>query len=167
MATLITPEFRASFVFLVEPRLPPNPGPGAKPAYSLAVAIPKSEKKFLAQLDQAIEDTAKEKWGKIPPKLKTPLRDGDEEERPEFEDCIVFNTKSEARPQIVDTDLQEIIDPDVLYSGAWYRVSVNPFAWDHPTGGKGVSFGLNNVMWVKDDEPYSGRKKAAEDFANV
>ena len=76
----------------------------------------------------------------------------------------MFSVKSATRPGVVDTDLQPIIDPEELYSGAYYRASINPFAWDHPTGGKGVSFGLNYVMKVRDGEPFSGRKAAEEDF---
>jgi len=158
---IITPEFRGSYVTLTEPR---PPAEGQKPVYSMVVVIPKSNTEFLEKLENAIEETAKAKFGKLPPKLKSTLRDGDEEEKEEFKDSIIFNVKSATRPGVVDTDLQPIIDPEELYSGAWYRASINPFAWDHPTGGKGVSFGLNNVMKVRDDEPFSGRKTADEDF---
>lgn len=160
--TLITPEFRGSFVTLVEPR---PPAEGQKPVYSIVIVIPKTEEAFLERLEQAVEAAAVAKFGKVPPKLKTTLRDGDDEERDEWKDCVIFNAKSATRPGVVDSDLQPVMDPDDLYSGAWYRVSLNPFAWEHPTGGKGVSFGLNNVMKVKDDEAFSGRKGAGEDFA--
>ena len=159
--TLITPEFRGSFVTLVEPR---PPAEGQKPVYSIVIVIPKTETAFLERLEQAVEEAAKAKFGKVPPRLKTTLRDGDDEDRPEFEGCVIFNAKSANRPGVVDSDLQPILDPDELYSGAYYRASINPFAWDHPTGGKGVSFGLNNVMKTRDGEPFSGRKSADEDF---
>ena len=159
--TLITPEFRGSYVTLVEPR---PPAEGQKPVYSMVIVIPKSETEFLEKLETAIEEAAKAKFGKIPAKLKSTLRDGDDEEKEEFKDCILFSVKSATRPGVVDADLQPIIDPEELYSGAYYRASINPFAWDHPTGGKGVSFGLNNVMKVRDGEPFSGRKAAEEDF---
>ena len=144
MSTLITPEFRGSFVALAEPR---KPAPDAKAVYSIVVAIPKTETEFLAKLDAEIEEAAKGKWGKIPPRLKTTVRDGDEEEREEFAGCMVFNCKSDSRPGVVDSDLQPVLDPELLYSGAYYRVSVNPFAWEHPASGKGVSLGLNNVIF--------------------
>lgn len=161
MAVIITPEFRGSFVNLAEPR---PPAEGQAPVYSMVVVIPKEETAFLEKLEQEVERVANEKWGKVPPRLKTTLRDGDEEDRPEFKGCIVFNVKSKARPGIVDNDLQPIMDPEELYSGAWYRASINAYAWEHPTGGKGVSFGLNNVMKIKDDEAFSGKQAAEEDF---
>lgn len=164
MSTLITPEFRGSFVALAEPR---KPAPDAKAVYSIVVAIPKSEKEFLAKLDEEITAAATAKWGKVPPRLKTTLRDGDEEGREEFEGCMIFNCKSDSRPGVVDADLQPVLDPELLYSGAYYRVSVNPFAWEHPASGKGVSIGLNNVMWIRDGEAFSGRKAAKDDFSGV
>lgn len=162
MATLITPEFRGSFVNLAEPRAP---APDAKAVYGLVVSISKGETEFLAKLNAEIQAVAIAKWGKVPPRLKTTLRDGDEEDRAELAGAMVFNCKSADRPGIVDSDLQPVLDPELLYSGAWYRVSVSVFAWEHPASGKGVSIGLNNVMWIKDGERYSGRKTAAEDFA--
>ncbi len=41
------------------------------------------------------------------------------------------------------------------------------YAWDHPSGGKGVSFSLNNVQLVREDERFDGRKKAEEMFGEV
>ena len=108
MPTLITPEFRGSFVHLAEPHAIGD----SEPAYSMAVAIPKTETEWLKKLDEEIKEVALAKFGKIPPKLKLTLRDGDEEGRPEFVGCIVFNTKSKTRPGIVDSDLQPILDPE-------------------------------------------------------
>jgi len=158
---IITPEFRGSFVNLVTPR---PPAEGQDPVYSMVVVVPKTETAFLSKLEEEVERVAMAKWGKVPPRLKTTLRDGDEEDRPEFRDNIVFNVKSKSRPGVVDNELQPILDPEELYSGAWYRASIHAFAWEHPTGGKGVSFGLDNVMKVKDDEPFSGKTAAEEDF---
>jgi hypothetical protein len=161
---LITPEFRGSFVNLVEPRAIAE---GQDPVYGMVVAVPKSETAFKQKLDDVVNELCMEKWGEVPKKLKNPIRDGDEEDRPEFEGCWVFNTKSKTRPGVVDMDLQPILDPDLLYSGAWYRVELSAFAWDHRTGGKGVSFGLNNVLFVREDEAYSGRANPAEAFKAV
>lgn len=168
---LITPPFRASFVHLVKPRAAAE---GAPEKYSLMVVLPESDPKtapFLADLQARCDAVAKEKFGgKLPKKMRLPFRDGDEEDnRPEWAGCVVFPASAslEFKPQIVDTDLQEIIDPAELYSGAWYRVSLRPYAWEHPTGGKGVSIGLVNVQKVRDDDPFSGGVKAADEFAGA
>jgi hypothetical protein len=59
------------------------------------------------------------------------------------------------------------MDPEELYSGAYYRASIRCFAWEHPTGGKGVSVALDNVMKIKDGEAFSGKSSASDDFASV
>ena len=165
---LVTPAFRASFVHLVKPRAA---APDAPEKYSLMVVLPQKDKAamaFLKTLQTACDAVVKEKFGgKVPKKLKSPFRDGDDEDnRPEWAGCICFSASAsqDFKPQIVDADLQEIIDPAELYSGAWYRVSLRPYAWDHPTGGKGYSLGLVNVQKVKDDDPFSGGIPAADEF---
>ena len=70
MTKLITPEFRGSFVTVMQPKAF-SPDQAAK--YSIVVALPKDEK-FFADLDAAIQAAAMEKWGEIPKKLKTFLK---------------------------------------------------------------------------------------------
>lgn len=164
MTKLITPEFRGSFVSLLEPRSIPG-SDTSKPKYQITIVLPKDDK-FWTQLKTVIKTTAEAKWGKIPPKLKNPIKDGDEEGRDEFADRLMVQASSIQKPGIVDTNLNPVMDADEIYSGAWYRATVRCFAWDHPTGGKGVSVALDNVMKVKDDESFSGRAKAEDDFAD-
>jgi len=170
---LITPEFRGSFVHLVKPHaIKAQPGEKqAEPRFQITIPIPKNDS-FWKKVEALIEETAKEKFGKIPPKLKRPIKDGDEpdndgNERPEFKGKFTIQASSKNKPGIVDADLSPIMSEDEIYSGAWYRASIRAYAWDHPTGGKGVSIALDNVMKVKDDEAYSGRTDAATDFADV
>ncbi len=166
---LVTPEFRASFVHLTKPRSGDPNNPDGEKKYSLSVVLEMdnpAHAKFLKELEKVVDATAKDKFGgKLPKKLKRPFRDGDEEEnRPELAGCVFFScsAKEEFRPDIVDADLQAVIDPKELYSGMYCRVSLRPYAWDHPTGGKGVSLGLGNVQKTKDGEPLSGGGVKAE-----
>ncbi len=163
----VSPVVRASFVNLVEPKAP---AAEAKPVYSMALMIAKSDpegKAFLAALKKDAQALCKEKLGTIPKKLKGAIKDGDEEEgRPEWEGFWIVNVKSKSQPGIVDRSLQEVVDPDKLYSGAHYRVSCTPYAWSHATGGKGWSLNLDNVQWHSDGDRFDGRTKAADDFAD-
>ena len=93
-------------------------------------------------------------------------KDGDEEERPELSGCYSVQATSNNKPGIVDAALNPIMDANEIYSGAYYRASIRAYAWDHPTGGKGVSIALDNVMKVKDGEAFSGRTDASADFAD-
>lgn len=164
MSKLVTPEFRGSFVHLLEPHAIKGVE-NAKARYQITIPLPKKDA-FWAKLNALVEETAKAKWGKIPPKMKSPVKDGDEEERPELVGCYSVQATSNNKPGIVDASLQPIMEANEIYSGAYYRASIRAYAWDHPTGGKGVSIALDNVMKVKDGEAFSGRTDASEDFAS-
>lgn len=56
------------------------------------------------------------------------------------------------------------MDPSEVYSGCYMRATLTAYAYDKG-GGKGVSFGLQNLMKVKDGEPLSSRATAENDFA--
>lgn len=162
---LITPPFRGSFVALVKPVNVKGETDPDKAKFQLTVVLSKKDA-FWKKIAGIIDATAKEKFGKIPPKLKRPVKDGDESDYPEFAGCFTLQAQANRKPDVCDKGLNPIMDADELYSGAWYRASIRPYAWDHPTGGKGVSFGLDNVMKVKDDDPLSGSGTAAGDFAD-
>ena len=46
--------------------------------------------------------------------------------------------------------------PKEVYMGRWARLTVNPYKWTHPTGGLGVSLGLQNVQLLDHDDPIAG-----------
>lgn len=158
---MVTPEFRGSFVTLVEPRA--IPGTEGKPKYQIVCSLPKDDD-FWDKVNEAVTELATARWGEIPKKFRNPIKDGDEE-RDEFEGMNVLNCSALQRPGIVGPDLAPLMDPEELYSGAWYRAEISFFAWDHPTGGKGVSAGLENVMKIKDDEKYSGKNDPTDAFS--
>lgn len=164
MSKIVTPEFRGSFVHLLEPHAIKGVE-GAKARYQITIPLPKKDA-FWTKLNALVEDTAKAKWGKIPPKMKSPVKDGDEEERPELIGCFSVQATSNNKPGIVDSSLSPIMNANEIYSGAYYRASIRAYAWEHPTGGKGVSIALDNVMKVKDGEAFSGRTDASADFAD-
>lgn len=140
--------------------------------FSICLLIPKEDKatlkKIKAAIDESIQEGISSKWnGKKPANVKLPLRDGDEEradEAPEYEGMMFLNANSTQKPGIVDKDLNEILDPDEVYSGCWGRASINfyPFSVN---GNKGIGVGLNNVQKLKDGEHLgSARASAESDF---
>ena len=77
-----------------------------------------------------------------------------------------LNCNSNQKPGIVDKDLNEILDPDEVYSGCWGRASINFFPFN-TNGNKGVGVGLNNIQKLKDDEPLGAARASAEsDFGD-
>ncbi len=159
---------RLSYVNVFTPRAVDDDPDGDK-KYSVSVLVPKDDKEQVAALKAAIEaakQLGKSKWGgKFPPKLKMPLRDGDEE-KPDDEAYAghwFFTASSKNKPGIIDLMKNEITDPEVLYSGCYGRVVVNFYPFSKKSNG--VAAGLNNIQKVKDGDQLGGaRVSAEEDF---
>ena len=146
---------------------------GSEEKYSVSCLIRKTDKATLDRLqkaiDAAIEDGKTRKWGgKIPPNLKMPLRDGDND-RPDAENykgVMFINATSKDAPQVVDRRKNPIIDPMQVYSGCYCNVSVNLYAFN-ANGNRGVACGLGNIQFVSDGERLSGRATADADFDDL
>lgn len=146
---------------------------GQDAKYSVCLLIPKSDKATIKKIQKAIDDAIEEgiasKWGgKKPASLKLPLRDGveREDEAEEYEGMMFLNANSNTKPGIVDKDLNEILDPDEVYSGCYGRASINFYPFNS-NGNKGVGVGLNNIQKLKDGEPLGGARASAEsDFGD-
>ena len=94
---------------------------GGTPKFSVSLIIPKSDKKTIAKIEEAIKAAYREGEAKLKGNgrsvpalsvLKTPLRDGDVE-RPDDEayaDSYFVNANSSTAPGIVDADRQPILD---------------------------------------------------------
>lgn len=159
---------RLSFTHVFNKYSPNGEGEGK---YMTNVLIPKSEKKTIKALDQAIETAKKagvvSKWGgKEPKKLDMPLRDGDDKEDDVYQDHFYINAKCNTRPGVVDKNKNPIVDEEEMYSGVWAFVSVTFYAYD-VSGNRGVACGLNNLMKFKDDDHLGGRVSADSDFADI
>lgn len=169
MATkVLTGKCRASFLHVFTPKAVEE---GGEKKYSVSLIIPKSDKKTIRAIEEAIEEAyedGKAKFGgKLPRSWKNPLRDGDEErpDDPAYEDSYFVNANSSKKPGLVDRDREEIIDEEELYSGCYIRASLNFYAFN-VSGNKGVAAGLNNIQKLADGERLSGGSSAEEDFAD-
>jgi hypothetical protein len=163
---VVTGKVRLSYAHIFQPFVGED---GREPKYSTVILIPKGDKATLTKIKKAIE-AAKElgtsKWGgKIPANLTTPLRDGDvdREDQEEYKGMYFINCSSKTKPGVVDKDLNEILDPEEVYSGCYARVSVNFFPYN-TNGNKGVGCGLNNLQKIADGDYLGGRTRAEDDF---
>ena len=148
-----------------------SPDGDSEGKYMTNVLIPKSEKKTVDALKQAIEEATKaaivSKWGgKEPKKLDLPLRDGDDKDDDVYADHFYVNAKCNTRPGVVDKHCNPITDEEEVYSGVWAVVSVTFYGYD-VSGKKGVACGLNNIMKWKDDDHLGGRVSAESDFGDM
>ena len=165
-------EVRFSYAYVFKARQGED---GKEDKYSVCVMIPKSDTSTLDLLKEIIAAAEQKgktsKWGgKIPAKRSNPLRDGDEEEKgEEFEGMMFFNCSSTKAPGIRvldDGKIVEAMDEDDFYSGCWGAVTVNAFPYD-TSGNKGVGLALNNLIKTRDDERLAGGSTAEEDFGDL
>lgn len=172
---VITGIVRFSFVHLLEP----TAFEGQEPKYSVMLLIPKTDKDTLDKIKAAQKAAAelgktKFKNGKVPAKLKTTLRDGDEEmdpeEYPEFKGMYFINVSNKSKVGMVGTQrdeagkLKRLDDPDEIYSGMYGRASINFFAYN-TAGNQGVSAGLDNIQKTREgDHLGGGAAKPENDF---
>lgn len=167
---VVTGVVRFSYLNVWEPKAIDE---GQEPKYSVSLIIPKSDKKTLKKINQAIENAKtqgkSDKFGgKIPSNLKTPLRDGDEE-RPDDEayaNSYFVNANCKTRPGLVDQSGNKIIDQDELYSGCYGHASITFYPFN-TSGNKGIACGLNHLMKTDDGDPLGGRSTAESDFADL
>ncbi len=153
----VTPRARLAFPSLFEAR-----SYKSQPAKFSAVLVFDKAAQATAEfqkLKAAASAAAKAKFGDKPPKnMKNPFRPGSDKEGTEgFNDDDIFITvSSKKQPKVVDRKKVDgvfplITDEDRLYPGCYVRASVNAYAYD-VDGGRGVSFGLNNVQFLDDGE---------------
>ena len=153
---------RLSYANIWEPKQVNGTG---DPKYSCCLLIKKSDTNALAAIRKAIEAIKTDpaslaKWGgKLPPKLKEPLRDGDEEKDDEnYAGCYFLNANASEnrRPKIIDRACNDVLDQDEVYSGCYANVKVSIYAYNNPKGGKGISAGLVAIQKTKDGPRLGG-----------
>lgn len=165
---VITGKVRFSYANVFEPRKNDN----GTEKYSVSLLIDKDDTKTINSIKKAIESAKKagvsKFGGKIPAKLKEPLRDGDEEREDDenYKGKYFVNANATTKPGLVDSKGRPIIDSTEFYSGCYGYASITFYAFNSK-GNKGIACGLNNLMKTDDGEPLGGRSRAEDDFANL
>jgi hypothetical protein len=158
---VMTPKFRCAFVKVFKPEAFEE---GKDAVYSITMLFPKGTD--LSELKKVAKEAKAAKWGNKPPKkIRSPFRDGDSEDFEDydgFEGMIVVKSTSKWKPGIVNMQLQNITDESEFYSGCWARATVVAFAYDQKS--KGVSFALQNLQKLEDDDKFGGGASAQDDF---
>lgn len=169
-----TGKVRLSYAHLTEPTALQE---GQEKKFSASFIIPKSDEKTIDKIKEAmklaVQRGIETKWGgKKPPKLKLPLRDGDEE-RPDDEayaDSYFINGNCKSRPFIVDERKHEYVSIEAadehVYSGCYVYANLSFYPFD-AAGNRGVACGLNGVMKAGDGEALSSRVSVETAFGDI
>ena len=167
---IVTEPVRLAFPALFEPK--PTMKGGTDLKYQATLLFPPDYD--MTGLVECVKAAMVEKWGKTIKLVgkNNPLRkvdDLDEDNRATgYEEGWRFiNAKSGYQPSVIDQKKQEVIDAKRIYPGMWCRFHLTAFAWEHAQGGKGVSFSVNAVQLVRDDDRLDGRKTAKDVFGEV
>ena len=168
MATSInTPYATLSFanIFTPRPRFEGN-----EPVYSCSLLFDPAQQKSPAfkALQDACITAARAKWGDSVnlKSVKMPFRDAGEKTYDGYHPGHVFISPwSKNKPGVVDTNRQDILVPEEVWSGQLVRANVAAFAWD-ASGKKGVSFGLNHLQIIQSEgrQRLDGRPAAGSAF---
>lgn len=159
---IMTPEFRASFPELFEPKAFGQ----QKPKYGITMLFDKtadlSEMKKAAMKAAVAEFGPKESW---PEGFKWPFRNGDKKkDRDGYAGMIFIKASTSDRPAVFDR-LGKPITPESkkFYAGCYAQASIVCAAFNKD-GGTGVTFYLNGVKKTRDGEPFSARGDVSKDF---
>lgn len=168
---IVIPKGETAYVHVFKAQPPMQEG--KEPQFSSTFLWDEDNPK-LDKLRQAIKEVAEEKWGKKAAdmlkkgQLKSPLRDGSEKDDAKdaemYEGKVFLKASSTDRPQVVDSDLEEIIDKFDVYSGCIARADIWLFPYDK-AGNKGVGAILNSFQKMEDGERRSGRRSASDAFS--
>ena len=166
---VITGRVRMSFLNWFAPRKNDLNG---KDEYSAELLIPKTDTDTINALKMAMKEAIVAKFGdKIPGNLRSPLKDGDTATKADgsaladyYKGHLFLRTKSTEKPGVIGADGLELRDASAFVSGDYGRASIVAFAYDQAVN-KGVSFYLQNLMFMDKGESFGGgRASASDDF---
>lgn len=149
---------RGSYVHLDKPYAGrADDGSDTTPKFSIIGILPKETheeaKKLIVEEMTRILDEKKSKVAKD----KKFIRDGDDQEKDEYEGAWTVSAREERKPKCRDRagnlveDRDEIAD--MFVSGYWYNILIRPWYQDNKFG-KRLNAGLVGVQFVRKDEPF-------------
>lgn len=142
-----------------------------EPAFSASMILGKNHPQ-IAEINAAILETAKAKWGaktdammkKMKAGDKLALHDGDTKaEYDGFEGNMFISARTKTRPLTIGRTKEVLTEADgVLYSGCYANVSIELWAQDNQFGQR-VNAQLGGIQFAKDGDAFAGGGSAADE----
>lgn len=146
---------------------------GVTKSFDIQFLIPKSDKKAVKALLEAIKEVGEAEWGDRWKKVRTPLRDADAEadditddgqtkgeKYPERAGHYFINARSTKPVGVVDRQRVPITDTDEIYGGAKGKLHITFYPYSN-NGNTGIGVGLNGVQKIGDGDSFGGGGKPA------
>jgi hypothetical protein len=144
--------------------------------YGATLILPPKHK-AVAEIQKAMQELAKDKWGtkweaeykKLEASEKLALRSGDSKDKYDgFAGNYILSTGNNVKPRIEDSDGSELPESTGKpYSGCYVHASVEIWVQDNSYG-KRINATLRAVRFDKDGEPFAGGAPAGPDeFADL
>ncbi len=165
---IVTPPCRLSFPSLFEPS--PVMKGETKVKFQATLILPPDVS--IKPFQDCVKAAMLEKFGELIPLRgrSNPMKSCETVDYDGYEDASAYFIRSSSGeaypPTVVDEKRQEIIDAARVYAGCWCRFHLVAYGWSH-TSGKGVSFSLNAVQFVKDGARLDGRRPAKDVFDEI
>jgi hypothetical protein len=128
----------------------------------------------LTEMQAAALKVAKARWGDEVVKLiragkvRWPFRNEAEDVKARGypKGSTFVNMSAKNRPGVVDANVADVLDPSDAYAGRDCLINATAYTYD-VSGNRGVTFGVNHVQILGDNDRLDGRKAAAEVFVAV
>lgn len=143
---------------------------GGQAKFNAAFLIPK-DAPVIKEIEKAMAEVAKEKWGakadavlkQLRASDKLALHDGDAKSQyAGYEGCMFVNASNASRPLVLDRDKSVLTEEDGKpYSGCYVNATIEIWAQDNSYG-KRINAGLGGVQFAKDGDRFGGGTSADE-----
>lgn len=170
----IGPKIRFMFPNIFEKEKDPLSG---KPDYNVVLQIPYEDTVSIDKVNDAIDEAVERGYGNTVPsymqfkpgtkesELSIPFKDGanlsEKDYGGVFEGYMYIKAKNENRPGVVDANIQQVMDPEKLFSGCSGAASITVISYNNVT--QGIKFRINHLMILDDSNRVGGSTVSAED----
>lgn len=157
-----------------------------EPKYGITLIISKSDKKTLEALEQAYKNATingTDKYGKKFSAKGSPFvrpvggqygllidcdKDPEKYSGDDYKGKYLLPLKSTTKPTVLAVEtgkkhLEKEEGEEIVYPGCYGKVTLSVYPYLNARSG--ISASVNNVIKTQDGEPFSGRTKAEDDFA--
>lgn len=179
---LVLPKAKMLYPSLFEKSMPKGETDESKAKYGVTLLMPKDAD--LKPLVDLVNAAITEKWGVKAKdlKIKKPFIKVDTDNEPRTvarldaagieptDFPVMLRVFGNYKPVVKGPDAtSDVKDDEQVYEGRWACVSINAYAWEHPTGGRGVSIGMQNVQLLDNDDviPRGGSGATGDEFEAV